>query len=37
MEWFYLLRFPLHIVKHSFIVWMVILNRLPTRGPLACF
>ncbi|XP_039014889.1 uncharacterized protein LOC120144737 [Hibiscus syriacus] len=32
--WHKLIWYPLHIPKHSFISWMALLNRLPTRDRL---
>ncbi|KAA3476876.1 LINE-1 retrotransposable element ORF2 protein [Gossypium australe] len=34
VPWHILLWFPLHVPKHSFISWMAILNKLPTRDRL---
>ncbi|XP_039043535.1 uncharacterized protein LOC120182715 [Hibiscus syriacus] len=34
IPWHKLIWFPLHIPKHSFIVWMALQNRLPTRDRL---
>ncbi|KAK5836985.1 hypothetical protein PVK06_012791 [Gossypium arboreum] len=35
VPWHKLIRFALHIPKHSIIAWMVVLNRLPTKDKLS--